>query len=287
MFERGRRAVWSLVHGDHACYAFTSEDDHRTVLTAFLREGLDGGEKVVAVGRAETVHACLHDAGIDPGPALASGQLMTVPPEVAYLAGGRLEPQRHLAAFRAARLRALADGYRRVRFTVDMGWAAPGGDQLVDYERTATAAVAEMGAIGMCRYDARVFEPELLDRIEEAHPIHVLGSALPIETALLRLEATEDPPGLRLTGEVDLAGLEAFRAAVAGRLGALRAGQDLRLDLAGVEFMDCAGIGVILRAANAVAGRGRVVLDSPTRRVRRIISVVGLERLPSVTVRSG
>lgn len=290
MVERDRRAVSSLVPGDHACYAFDSEEDHRAVLTAFLREGLECGEKVVAVGGARAVHDCLGDAGIDPGPALASGQLLTVPVEVAYLARGRLEPRRHLAAFREARLQALADGYRRVRFTVDMGWAAPGADALVDYERTATDAVLEMGAVGMCRYDARAFDPAMLDRIRDAHPVQVLGSGLPIETALLRLEAMQDPPGLRLTGEVDLAGLEAFRAAVAGRLATLPRGQDLHLDLAGVEFMDCAGIGVVLRAANTVAGEGRegrLVLDSPTGTVRRIISVVGLERLPSVTVRGG
>jgi anti-anti-sigma factor len=286
--ERDLRAVWSLVPGDHACYAFASDADHRAVLTAFLREGLDGGEKVVVVGgdgAEETARAYLREAGVDPEPALRSGQFVTTRAEVAYLARGRLEPERHLAAFRAARLQALADGYDRVRFTVDMGWAAPQGDLLVDYERTATAAVAEMGAVGMCQYDARAFEPGLLERVRDAHPIQVLGSGLPIETTLLRLEAVEDPPGLRLSGEVDLAGLEAFRAAVAGRLGTLRTGQDLRLDLAGVEFLDCVGIGVILRAANAVAGRGRLILDSPTRAVRRIISVVGLERLPSVTVR--
>ncbi|MFF0223038.1 STAS domain-containing protein [Streptomyces sp. NPDC004629] len=78
-----------------------------------------------------------------------------------------------------------------------------------------------------------------------------------------------------LHGEIDL--LVASR--LSARLDALTAGPrpDLVLDLRAVEFIDCAGLGVLCRTRNRVydrAGRLRLVTDSTA--FRRLLKATGL-----------
>ncbi|MFJ8601005.1 STAS domain-containing protein [Streptomyces shenzhenensis] len=78
-----------------------------------------------------------------------------------------------------------------------------------------------------------------------------------------------------LHGEIDLL----VAALLAARLDALtdRPCPDLVLDLRMVEFIDCAGLGVLCRTRNRVhdrAGRLRLVTDSPA--FRRLLRATGL-----------
>ncbi|MGW3957341.1 STAS domain-containing protein [Streptomyces sp. NPDC004752] len=78
-----------------------------------------------------------------------------------------------------------------------------------------------------------------------------------------------------LHGEIDLL----VAPPLSARLDALTAGYrpDLVLDLRSVEFIDCAGLGVLCRARNRVhdrAGRLRLVTDSAA--FRRLLRATGL-----------
>ncbi|MFJ5841503.1 STAS domain-containing protein [Streptomyces shenzhenensis] len=78
-----------------------------------------------------------------------------------------------------------------------------------------------------------------------------------------------------LHGEIDLL----VASLLAARLDALTDGPcpDLVLDLRMVEFIDCAGLGVLCRTRNRVhdrAGRLRLVTDSPA--FRRLLRATGL-----------
>src|SRR2546429_9622463 len=58
----GRR----LRHGDHICWIYGSDEEHREVLTHFLKEGLEGNERVLYLTRHftdETVMEYLREAG--------------------------------------------------------------------------------------------------------------------------------------------------------------------------------------------------------------------------------
>ncbi|GAA1006198.1 hypothetical protein STXM2123_955 [Streptomyces sp. F-3] len=78
-----------------------------------------------------------------------------------------------------------------------------------------------------------------------------------------------------LSGEVDLFA----RLSLTPRLDALTAGPrpDLVLDLRGVAFIDCAGLGLLCRARNRVAARGgRLRLISRSASFRRLLRRTGL-----------
>jgi anti-sigma B factor antagonist len=96
-------------------------------------------------------------------------------------------------------------------------------------------------------------------------------------------------PGLRVTtfagpslvveihGEIDIFSAPGLRDELLRVI--RRYGPQLALDLAGVTFMDCAGVNVLLatcRRAGLEDGSVDVIRASP--RVRRVISLLGLER---------
>src|SRR2546422_9091313 len=59
----GRR----LQHGDHICWIYGSDEEHREVLTHFLKEGLEGNERVLYLTRHftdERVIEYLREAGV-------------------------------------------------------------------------------------------------------------------------------------------------------------------------------------------------------------------------------
>jgi anti-anti-sigma factor len=60
---------------------------------------------------------------------------------------------------------------------------------------------------------------------------------------------------------------------------ALRAHNEVMLDLSGVDFMDCSGLGALVHAQNQADRCGaRLVLRGPGHRVLRLLKLTGLNR---------
>jgi anti-sigma B factor antagonist len=84
---------------------------------------------------------------------------------------------------------------------------------------------------------------------------------------------------LALTGELDLAAAPAVRSHVVALTGA--GVTRLVIDLSGVDFLDSAGLGVLVgarkrvRQADEVAGEVRLVVPEP--RLRRLLTLTGLD----------
>jgi anti-anti-sigma factor len=80
---------------------------------------------------------------------------------------------------------------------------------------------------------------------------------------------------ISVAGEVDLLTSSDLRA----RLSEVLAAGDKRviLDLSGVTFLDCAGLGVLVAARNrAHEDGGAVCIAAPSPRVRRVVDLAGL-----------
>jgi anti-anti-sigma factor len=101
---------------------------------------------------------------------------------------------------------------------------------------------------------------------------------------VLEIASTDDPPGLRLDGDVDLASAEDLSSALQPHL---RRGGDITLEVSGVRFMGSSGILVLLRALNSLEGRGRLVLVAPGEGIRRLIEITGLDRIHHLDVKDG
>jgi anti-anti-sigma factor len=99
----------------------------------------------------------------------------------------------------------------------------------------------------------------------------------------LRIELFLDGRGIRLSGEVDMENMDRLEKAL-GRLTAR--GGDIVLDCAALTFMDSSGFGVLLRAANALGERGRLILNSPGNLVARTLKVMGIDQVPNIEIRN-
>ena len=88
------------------------------------------------------------------------------------------------------------------------------------------------------------------------------------------------PPVLHVHGEVDIASAPQLAEALGD---ALSEDSSVVLDMAGVTFVDAAGLRVILRAANSLNGRGPLTLVHADR-VAKLLELVGLSEMSSIVV---
>jgi anti-anti-sigma factor len=99
---------------------------------------------------------------------------------------------------------------------------------------------------------------------------------------MLEIHPNDDPKGLRLVGDVDLATVDRFRSALAPPV---REGGEIIIDMRDMQFIDSSGVQVIIRALEDLDDRGRLVLAHPRRTVVRMVRVMGLQRFDNLEVR--
>ncbi|MFF2815310.1 STAS domain-containing protein [Kitasatospora cineracea] len=95
---------------------------------------------------------------------------------------------------------------------------------------------------------------------------------------------SNEPFTVRVKGEIDLDTAPPLRCALATALDSHR---EVVLDLSEVTFMDCAGLGALVRARNQADRRGaRLVLHGAEPHVVRLLKLTGLHRHLAVDPRS-
>jgi anti-anti-sigma factor len=96
-----------------------------------------------------------------------------------------------------------------------------------------------------------------------------------------RIDRAEAAETLMVTGELDIASAAALERTVAGMLDGQ--GDDFRLDVSAMTFMDSTGAQALLHVHNRVESLGRrLVIVSPTRPVRRVLELMGLNQVITV-----
>ena len=107
---RTSHGITDLAPGDHLCWLYETEEEHRAVITPFLRQGLERGEKVLYIvdaHPAETVLAYLREDGLEVEPYLARGQLCILTSADTYLREGVFDRDAMVARLRSETARAL------------------------------------------------------------------------------------------------------------------------------------------------------------------------------------
>jgi anti-sigma B factor antagonist len=85
---------------------------------------------------------------------------------------------------------------------------------------------------------------------------------------------TEEPRRLRLVGDLDFQNSTVARDVLEQRC---EVGEDLYLDLSGLNFIDSSGVRVFITAFLKLKPRGaRLVLSSPNATIRRLFDLLGL-----------
>jgi len=178
------RDVATLRVGDHLCFLYETEEEHRVVLTPFLRRGLEQGEKVVYITETraeETILGYLRDDGLEVEPYLARGQLTLRRADEVYLPDGCFDPERMIDLLRAETERALSEGCSALRATGEMTWVlrgAPGSERLVEYEGKLHKFLPGIQCLAMCQYDRRSCDAQMIMDMLSTHPLAVVGTRL-------------------------------------------------------------------------------------------------------------
>jgi len=98
---------------------------------------------------------------------------------------------------------------------------------------------------------------------------------------MFKIEGTERSREFRLTGELDMAVQNEFAEALAEEVGLEG---DLTLDLSALTFIDSAGIQALIRAADNLKDRGRLILRAPGKTVMRVFDLVRLDTAPNMQI---
>jgi PAS domain S-box-containing protein len=170
--------------GDHFCCIYETDEEHRAVITPFLRRGLEEGEKalyIVDSRTAETILAYLREDGMDVESFLSKGQLVILTFDESYMREAAFDPDAMIALMRAETKKALHEGYSALRVTGEMTWALKGlsgSEKLMEYEAKLNKFFPGSQCMAICQYDMRRFDPLILLDVLNTHPIAVIGTEI-------------------------------------------------------------------------------------------------------------
>jgi hypothetical protein len=169
-------SVKDMIPGDHYCGIYRTDAEHRAIVTAFIRQGVERHEKmlyVVNIHTAAGLKALLASAGVDVDALLANGQLVILTAKDAYLKEGEFDPDKMIELLTKETEAALAEGYAALRVTGEMTWALagePGSERLVEYESKLNRFFPSSKCYAICQYDRRRFDSEVLLDVLHTHP---------------------------------------------------------------------------------------------------------------------
>ena len=168
----------------HVCGFFSSRDEQYEVLGPFYREGLDAGEKVLAIIDPSTRSehgTLLQRCGVEDSRYQAAGQLEVLSWNEAYLEDGVFDQGRMLTTVESILAAGRTKGYPRCRITGQMGWAVqghPGSEQLLEYEVRVNEVLARTRQPAVCIYDRALLTGPLMMDILRSHPLTLVGGVV-------------------------------------------------------------------------------------------------------------
>lgn len=174
-------AIAHMEVGDHYCGIYKSDEEHRRIIIDFVRQGIERKEKMIYLVNLQTVaqlEDMLKNAGVAVSEVTAKGQLVIMTAKGAYLSEGQFDPVKMIALLREETDKAVAEGYTALRATGEMTWAlagAPGCERLIEYEAMLNNFFPNNRCYGICQYDRRRFDSEMILDILHTHPRVLVG----------------------------------------------------------------------------------------------------------------
>jgi hypothetical protein len=165
-----------LSPGDHTCGLYRTEEDIRSLMFHFVQQGVERGEKICYILNAHSAAELmdvLTQGGLNPQALIDKGQLVLLTSKEAYMREREFHPDRMVALLAEETDKAIAEGYSALRATGEMTWALagePGSERLIEYEAKLNDFFVNSRCLGVCQYDMRRFDAELLLEVLHTHP---------------------------------------------------------------------------------------------------------------------
>lgn len=272
--------------GDHACLTFTDFEERLDLVSAFVRDGLRAGHKVVCWTDSispEELAGQLAARAARPGAAIRRGQLH-IAPVSASLLGGAVARASAMVETLAAEVEAAGRaGYPGLRVTADMAWATrpqTGAEELIGFESAVAGLFADGRLCLICQYDRDRFDAVTLAFAANAHPT-TLAAQVYYDHPLLRVCRQYSPPGVRVAGQLDYRHAEVLEQALSE---SLRLDRHTHLNLARLEYIDGACAGLIVATAVRLPASRRMTITC-RRAVATVLELVGATSAPRLHVK--
>jgi hypothetical protein len=168
----------------HVCLIYDSEAQRRKIVSEFLAAGIRQGELVryfADTTSAQELRTSLLETGVEFSKAEEDGAFGITKAESAYCPSGRFEPQEVIENMVSRFAMARNAGYRGSRACGEMSWALrdiPGAHRFLEYEVRINTITETFPFIGMCQYDARLFDGATLFNILQVHPFMIAQGQL-------------------------------------------------------------------------------------------------------------
>lgn len=168
----------------HICAFFHTKEEEYQALLAFIKEGVEQGEKafhIVDANFRESHRARLSREGIDVPAAERSGQLRVACWEDAYLKDGYFDQQRQINLIESVLKAGKKEGFPLTRLVANMEWALEnkaGVEDIVEYESRLNYVLPKYDDPVICTYDLSRFNAGVAMDILRTHPLVIIGGVL-------------------------------------------------------------------------------------------------------------
>jgi PAS domain S-box-containing protein len=178
------RTLANVKAGDHLCFFFENDVEHRHFIAGFVRHGLKRNERILYLADAtpqENILQYLREEGLDADGAVASGQLRIRTAKSVYARNGTFQPEETIVTLWNETQRALADGFRAMRVTTEMSWTQReilNTERVFEFESRLNTFIPDSFCMMACQYDRRRFKPLVLLEALTSHPVVASGQEL-------------------------------------------------------------------------------------------------------------
>jgi len=184
-YDEGHEQLYATINelhpGDHLCFIYEKEQEHRSLIAPFILAGFDRNERVVYIGDVHSlsqIHACMSDYQVNLSSYIESGQFLFLDAKETYLANGTFNPAAMIESLREQTLYTLERGYSALRVTGEMTWIFKGNissAQLIQYETMLLEFFLQNKCLALCQYDRTRFSADVLLDVLRTHPLAIVG----------------------------------------------------------------------------------------------------------------
>ncbi|HLP14790.1 MAG TPA: MEDS domain-containing protein [Bacteroidota bacterium] len=165
--------------GTHMCLIYDNDEERKQIVSKYLAAGIEDDEQVRlftdAVGEEE-VRSWLQPMGVTLPAGPEGDGFRIFDPVHAYCPSGRFDPEAMVGGLMHRYEEAKRAGYTGVRSCGEMSWVLkgiPGSERFLEYEALLNKPRGNFPHIGMCQYDARLFDGATLFKVLQLHPFMI------------------------------------------------------------------------------------------------------------------